>query len=53
MEILDYVNSLNENFKKIINSDAKEIIKITIDDYSIYNTFFVTLQQKLSTDEKK
>lgn len=53
MEILDYVNSLNKNFKKIIDSDANEIIKITIDDYSIYNTFFVTLQQKLSTDEKK
>lgn len=53
MNIDDYVTNIHKNIGRIKKSDSADIISITIKNYSIYNTFFVGLQGKLSNDGNK
>ncbi len=53
MNINDYSYKFNENINRISKSDAKNIVDLTIKNYAIYNSYFVELQEMLSTDGNK
>lgn len=47
MKTSDYINNLNNNINLVIDSNIKELIELTLDNYYIYHNYFVSLQSKL------
>ena len=53
MNFEDFKDNIQNNIDKMINSNCKEMIVISIDNYILYHNFFIAIKEKYYYDGKK